>query len=256
MEWQDHGLIIGARRHGETSLILEAMTAAHGRHLGLVKGGRSRRLQPVLQVGNSVRLVWRARLEEHLGMFFVEPTRLRTAGLLEDAEALHAMGLIAALLRLIAEREPHPALYDFALFIADHLADTNFLAELVARFEAKLLAETGFGLDLSRCAATGAADDLIYVSPRSGRAVSRAAGEPYRDRLLALPAFLRIESKDPLRPPAGDLQAAFALTGFFLRRDLFEPRGELLPSARDAYLAAFSKRTLAAGSKRLYWHSF
>lgn len=241
MEWQDHGLIIGARRHGETSLILEAMTFDHGRHRGLVKGGRSRRLLPLLQVGNSARFTWRARLGEHLGMFSVEPTQLRTALLLEDAEALHAMGLIANLLRTTAEREPHPALCATAHDIADRLFDKNLLAERLVRFEIQILSETGFGLDLARCAATGGADDLVYVSPKSGRAVSRAAGAPYRERLLALPAFLRGEAG--LGPPSpDDLCAGFALTGYFLRRDLYEPRGEEMPAARSAYLATFGKR--------------
>lgn len=241
MEWQDHGLIIGARRHGETSVVLEAMTATHGRHLGLVKGGRSPRLQPLLQVGNSARFVWRARLAEHLGLFSVEPTILRTAGLLDDAEALHAIGLVAGLLRLVAERDPHPSLCESALFIADHLADKDLLAELLVRFEAEILAETGFGLDLDRCAATGVTEGLVYVSPRSGRAVSEAAGEPYRARLLPLPAFLR-QALETERPPPAELRAGFTLTAYFLRRDLFEPRGEPLPAARDAYLAVLTKR--------------
>lgn len=242
MEWQDNGLIIGARRHGETSVILEAMTSAHGRHLGLVKGGRSKRMQPFLQVGNSARFVWRARLDEHLGTFSIEPTQLRTAGLLDNAEALHAIGLVAGLLRLVAERDPHPTLCEAALLIADHLNDEDCLAELLVRFEAAILTETGYGLDLEHCAATGVTDDLIYVSPKSGRAVSKAAGEPYRARLLPLPAFLRGAIEAP-RPSPADIRAGFTLTEFFLRRDLFEPRGEALPTARGAYLAALSKRS-------------
>jgi DNA repair protein RecO (recombination protein O) len=242
MEWQDHGLIIGARRHGETSLILEAMTFDHGRHRGLVKGGRSRRLLPLLQVGNSARFTWRARLGEHLGLFNVEPTQLRTARLLEDAEALHAMGLVASLLRMTAEREPHPALCATGHDIADHLFDRDLLAERLVRFEMQILAETGFGLDLARCAATGSTEHLVYVSPKSGRAVSLAAGAPYRERLLALPAFLRSAAGNSA-PSLADLWTGFALTGYFLRRDLYEPRGEEMPAARSAYLAAFGKRT-------------
>ena len=126
MEWRDEGLIIGVRKYGETSVIVEAMTRAHGRHLGLVKGGRSRRMQPFLQAGNSAELVWRARLDEHLGAFAVEPTQLRTARLMASAEALHAIGLISALLRLIAERDPHPELYEAAILIADHIEDEYY----------------------------------------------------------------------------------------------------------------------------------
>jgi DNA repair protein RecO (recombination protein O) len=142
---------------------------------------------------------------------------------------------------MTAEREPHPALCATAHDIADHLIDTDLLAERLVRFEMQILAETGFGLDLARCAATGSTDQLVYVSPKSGRAVSLAAGAPYRERLLALPAFLRGGTGIGAPSPA-DLWAGFALTGYFLRRDLFEPRGEEMPEARSAYLATFRKR--------------
>ncbi len=241
MEWREEGLILGVRKHGETSVILEAMTRTRGRHLGLVRGGRSRRMQPFLQPGNGANLVWRARLDEHLGLFTVEPTRLRTARLMESAEALHAIGLIAALLRTLAERDPHPALYDAAVFIADHLEDEQAPA-LIVRLELDLLREAGFGLDLTRCAATGGAEDLAYVSPKSGRAVSLAAGEPYRGRLLPLPAFLIADAPEEAPQPA-DVRAGFRLTEFFLHRDLFGPRGLSLPEARAAYLAELSKRS-------------
>lgn len=242
MEWRDEALIIGVKKHGETSVILETMTRAHGRHLGLVRGGRSKRMQPYLQAGNSALLVWRARLDEHLGMFAVEPTILRTARLMASAEALHAVGLMAALLRLIAERDPHPALFETATFISDNIDNAEGLPELLVRFEAAILAEAGFGLDLTQCAATGAATELVYVSPKSGRAVSRTAGEPYRGRLLPLPAFLRDEVAAK-NPPPGEIRDGFRLTEFFLMRDLFGPRGLALPQARSAYLAELAKRS-------------
>ena len=254
MEWRDEGLIIGVKRHGETSVIVEAMTRAHGRHLGLVKGGRSRKRQPFLQPGNSAELVWRARLDEHLGCYSIEPTRLRAARLLQSAPALHAAGLIGALLRLIAERDPHPALYDAATFIADHIEDQR-LPALLVRLEVEILREAGFGLDLSRCAATGDTDNLAYVSPKTGRAVSMAAGEPYRARLLPLPPFLRNEvarqqivAEQALgdeawqNPPPADVWDGFRLTEYFLARDVFGPRGLGLPQARTAYLAELAKR--------------
>jgi DNA repair protein RecO (recombination protein O) len=241
MEWQDEALVTGIKRHGETSVILEVMTAEHGRHLGLVKGGRSRRMQPLLQVGNSARVVWRARLDEHLGLFMVEPTVLRTQMLLASEEALHAMSHVAALLRLLAERDPHKRLYEAASRIADRLASPEQLAELLVAFEATLLAETGFGLDLGSCAATGTTENLVYVSPRTGRAVSQAAGEPYKAKLLPLPAFL-LGPTDRAGPAPADLSAGFSLTEFFLARDLFGPRGEALPAARGAFLAALGKR--------------
>lgn len=241
MEWRDEGLIIGVKKHGETSVILEAMTSAHGRHLGLVRGGRSKRMQPYLQTGNSALLVWRARLDEHLGTFAIEPTVLRAARLIESAEALHAIGLVAALLRLLAERDPHPALFETATLIADQIGDAEALPQLLVHFETAILAETGFGLDLAYCAATGATADLVYVSPKSGRAVSSAAGEPYKGRLLPLPAFLR-GAPSANAPPPEEIRDGFRLTEFFLMRDLFGPRGLPLPLARGAYLAEFIKR--------------
>jgi DNA repair protein RecO (recombination protein O) len=246
MEWRDEGLIIGIRKHGETSVILEAMTFSHGRHLGLVRGGRSRRLQPVLQPGNHVSLTWRARLDEHLGLYAIEMTEPRAGRLMANGAALHGLNLLAALLRLLAEREPHPSLYEAATLIADHL-DEKIAPALLVRFELAILAELGFGLDLVRCAATGGTEDLIYVSPKTGRAVSRQAGAPYRDRLLRLPGFLRndaiIES-----PAPGDLRDGFELTAYFLQRDVFAPRGLDLPDTRRAYLAEVAK--LAAGRSR------
>jgi DNA repair protein RecO (recombination protein O) len=242
MEWRDDGLIIGVKKYGETSVIVEAMTRAHGRHLGLVKGGRSRRMQPFLQAGNNAEFVWRARLDEHLGIFAVEPTKLRTARLMASAEALHAVSLIAALLRLIAERDPHPALFETVMLVADHIDDLGLLPALLVRFEVEILAETGFGLDLAHCAATGRADNLVYVSPKSGRAVSEAAGAPYHARLFPLPAFLREEIATQT-PSFEDIRDGFKLTEFFLMRDLFGPRGQSLPQARSAYLAQFCKRS-------------
>jgi len=237
MEWHDDGLIIGLKKHGETSLILEAMTRAHGRHLGLVRGGRSKRWQPLLQPGNSVELVWRARLDEHLGLYAVEVTQPRAANLMASALALHGLNHLSALLRLLAERDPHPDVYEAALRIADDLGDAGATPAALVRFEFAMLTELGFGLDLSRCAASGAIEDLIYVSPKSGRAVSRASGAPYHERLLPLPGFLREQTA----AQAADVAAGFRLTGYFLERDVFAPRGLKMPEARSAYLAELAK---------------
>ena len=242
MEWHDEGLIIGVRRHGETSVILDAMTLEHGRHLGLVKGGRSRRMQAMLQPGNGGSLTWRARLDEHLGLYSIEATDLRASRLMADAAALQGLNLLSALLRLLAEREPHAALYRAAVLIADHLDNVNVAPAALARFELAMLAELGFGLDFSCCAATGVQENLIYVSPKSGRAVSAAAGEPYRERLLPLPAFLHRESADA-RPQLDDIANAFSLAAFFLARDVFGPRGLGLPEAQMGYLTALKKRS-------------
>ena len=236
MQWSDEGIIIGTRRHGETSLIVELMTPAHGRHLGLVRGGRSRRQQPILQPGNSVAAIWRARLDEHLGTYTVEPTHQRAARLIESAAGLYGIQMLGGLLRLLPERDPHPRLYEGLAAILDWFGEPLMAGALLARFELGLLDDLGFGLDLERCAATGTNDDLAYVSPKSGRAVSRSAGEPYGDRLLKLPRFLLDPaSAAPAEPQ--ELAQAFALTGYFLARHVFEPRGIEPPEARERFIA-------------------
>jgi DNA repair protein RecO (recombination protein O) len=240
MEWRDEAIVIGVRRHGETSAIVELMTRSHGRHLGLVRGGRSKQMQPVLQQGNGVEVVWRARLEEQLGSFTIEPTALRTSAILASAQALQGIDLVGVLLRLLPERDPHAALYEAADLIASHLHEPLIGPALMVRFELMILAELGFGLDLTTCAATGTTEDLVHVSPKSGRAVSRAAGAPYRDRLLGLPAFL-IGSATPPQP--ADIADGFRLTGFFLDREVFAPRGLTMPETRRAYIEAVARIT-------------
>jgi DNA repair protein RecO (recombination protein O) len=237
MEWFDEGIVLGTRKHGEANAILELMTSAHGRHLGLVRGGAGARLRPILQPGNLVAARWHARLDEHLGHFVVEGLDLRAASFLSMAHAVHGVTYLAALCRLLPERDPHPFVFTALGDILDHLDARLHAAESVARFELNLLAELGFGLDLASCAATGTDSDLVYVSPKSGRAVSRSAGEPWHDKLLQLPQFLR-DADATFTPGSDDMSAAFALTGFFLARDVLEPRGLSLPEARQHFLAA------------------
>ncbi|PIP00840.1 DNA repair protein RecO [Pleomorphomonas carboxyditropha] len=234
MEWVSEALLIGLRPHGETSAVIEVMTPDYGRHLGLVKGARSRRLQPVLQAGNSLLVTWRARLETHLGLFSVELSEARAARLMESAAGVFGVQIVAGHLRLLAEREVHPGLYRAAITLLDHLDGFLQSAALVARFELMLLDELGFGLDLTRCAATGRTDDLRFVSPKSARAVCGDAGAPYADRLLSLPAFLLPGADDT--PDAADVAAALKLTGFFLDRHVAGPRAIDLPSARAQML--------------------
>jgi DNA repair protein RecO (recombination protein O) len=238
MQWTDEGIVLGVKRHGETSGILEVMTRAHGRHLGLVRGGFSSRMKPILQPGNSVSATWRARLDEHLGNFTVEPLNLRAANFFAASHAVYGVTHLAALMRLLPERDPHEGLHDELATILDALDDASAAAPMVVRFELQLLAELGFGLDLARCVATGAGTDLLYVSPKSGRAVSREAGEPWADRMLRLPAFLREEEAIA----AGrDIADGFALTGFFLSRHVLEPRGLALADERAHFIAALSR---------------
>jgi DNA repair protein RecO (recombination protein O) len=236
MEWSERGLILGCRKHGETSVILELMTRAHGRHLGVVRGGRSKTMQPVLQPGNEVEAVWRARLEEHLGLYAVEPAALRTDLLLSSPQGLHGVGLLGALLRLLPERDPHPGLYDRAQALLAHMT-TAMAPALFVHFELALLAELGFGLDLDQCAATGTQDELIYVSPKSGRAVCREAGAPWAERLLPLPGFLRAAPGAAVERE--QVRNGLRLTEFFLQRDVFGPRGLKAPDSRAAFIACF-----------------
>ncbi|WP_349360444.1 DNA repair protein RecO [Stappia sp.] len=243
MEWSDEGIILATRRHGESSLILEVMTRARGRHLGLVRGGRSRRQQATLQPGNTVSLVWRARLDHHLGTFTAEAVTLRAADLMRAASGVYGLQAVAALLHLLPERDPHPQLHAGLETILAHLHAPDVAGPLMVHFELQVLADLGFGLDLSECAATGTTDDLVYVSPKSGRAVSRSAGLPYHDRMLPLPAFLNEASRASGRSSAGDvdpatLADAFRLTGFFLNRHVYEPRGLAPSPARDGFIEA------------------
>jgi DNA repair protein RecO (recombination protein O) len=229
--------VLGVRRHGEANAIAEVMTRAHGRHLGLVRGGAGSRLRPILQPGNEVRLEWRARLDEHLGHYTVEGLRLRAGEFMVAAHAAYGITHMAALCRLLPERDPHEDVHDMLVAILGHLHERPIAAALVARFELQMLAELGFGLDLEQCAATGATADLAYVSPKSGRAVSRLAGEPWRDRMLRLPAFLT-PGWDEAAPSVDALSDAFALTGFFIQRHVLEPRGIPMHDARASFINA------------------
>ncbi|MGQ0686604.1 DNA repair protein RecO [Bradyrhizobium sp.] len=241
MEWTDEGIVLGVRRHGESSAIVELLTRAHGRHLGLVRGGAGSRMRPLLQPGNGVRAVWRARLDEHLGTYVIEGLRLRAGALLASSHAVYGVTHLAALARLLPERDPHEDIYDMLEHTLDDFDDAGGAAAHVVRFELAMLAECGFGLDLSSCAATGATAELVYVSPKSGGAVSRSAGEPWRDRLLRLPAFLREGEGGANAVSDEDLQDGFRLTGMFLHRHVLEPRGQGHSDAREGFVNAVLK---------------
>ena len=230
MEWRDEGVILSVRRHGETSAIAEILTAGHGRVMGLVRGGRSKQQRPVLQAGNTVQAVWRARLEEQLGTFVLEPLDLKAGAIMEEPFRLAGLATLSALSQLLPEREPHPRVYEALRIVLDAIDNDAVWPALLVRWELGLLDELGFGLDLSKCAATGVRDGLVYVSPKSGKAVSAAAGEPFRDRLFGLPAFLR---EGGAAAPAGDIIEGLKLAAFFLDRHLFEPRGVTFPEQQD-----------------------
>jgi DNA repair protein RecO (recombination protein O) len=243
MEWTDDGIILGVRRHGEGSVIVELLTRNHGRHLGMVRGGTSARMRPVLQPGNTVRAVWRARLDEHLGNYVLEGLQFRAAAMLTSSHAVYGVTHLASLARLLPERDPHEGIYDRLEAMLNGFDDIGLTAMQIARFELAMLAELGFGLDLSACAATGTTEDLIYVSPKSGIAVSRSAGEPWRDRLLRLPVFLRDDDHGTDQTPSDDdLRDGFTLTGMFLLRHVLEPRGQMHSDARAGFISAVLRK--------------
>jgi DNA repair protein RecO (recombination protein O) len=237
MEWRDEGVILAVRSHGETSAIAEIFTLEHGRCLGLVRGGRSRHMRPVLQAGNLVSLLWRARLEEHLGNFTLEPMSLRAGLILESSLRLTGLGSLTAVAQVLPEREPHPRLYHALRIVLEAIDRDELWPALLVRWEMGLLDELGFGLDLSQCASTGQVDELIYVSPKSGKAVSRVAGAPYHDRLFGLPEFLKGGSG----ASPEDVKSGLKLTGYFLERHVFAPRNIAVPQARIMLEQALAK---------------
>lgn len=238
MEWRDEGVILSVRRHGETSAIAEILTSAHGRVMGLVRGGRSKQQRPVLQAGNAVQAVWRARLEEQLGTYTLEPLDLKAGAIMEEPFRLAGLATLTALSQLLPEREPHPRVYEALRIVLDAIDHDAVWPALLVRWELGLLDELGFGLDLSKCAATGSREELVYVSPRSGKAVSAGAGEAFRDRLFSLPAFLR---EGGAAAPGPDVIDGLRLAAYFLDRHLFEPRGVKFPEQQDWIIRALAE---------------
>lgn len=242
MQWTDEAIVLATRAHGETSAVAELFTKTHGRYLGLVRGGRSRRMRPVLQTGNIVVAQWRARLSEHLGSYSIELLEPHAARVIHDRPALAGLDTLMALSRLLPERDPHSELYDATKIIIAALSEGEHWPALLVRWEMALLDELGFGLDLSTCASTGATSDLVYVSPKSGRAVSREAGEPYIDKLLALPAFLNAANSGFSPPGRIEILEAYRLTAFFFERHIWGPRGIKPPQSRDRLVASLSQQ--------------
>jgi DNA repair protein RecO (recombination protein O) len=233
MRWADDGIFLLGRPQGETSVIADIFTRGNGRAHGLVKGGRSRRIRPILQTGNGLKVEWRARLDDQLGVYTVELTEATAARVLDDKLSLAGVMALAALLQVLPERDPHPKLFDAAFECLKAAGSEEFPAAIV-RFELRFLDELGFGLDLSKCAATGRSDGLAYVSPKSGQAVTREAGEPYRDKLLPLPTFLT-SSAVADAPSRSDLADGLAMTGYFLAWHVFGETNKPLPKAREEF---------------------
>jgi DNA repair protein RecO (recombination protein O) len=241
VEWTDDAIVLGAKPFGETQALAEVFSRNHGRAGAIVHGGASRRMKPVLQRGNVVQVTWKARTADQLGYFapmeLMEPYAART---LDDPSALAAVSAAVDLIRAGAiERQPYPGIYDALNVLLEALGAPEIWPAIYTRFELGLLAELGYGLDLGACALTGVTDDLAFVSPRSGRAASRSAGEAYADKLLRLPPFIA----DPSAPlDEGDVADAFALTGWFLERRIFDRQGQGMPDSRRRLIEALGHR--------------
>lgn len=233
MNWNDTGFVLSSRKHGETSAIIDVFTRENGRHAGLVRGGVGRKLRPVLQSGNLIDVEWHGRLEDHLGTYTVEALDSRAAELMEDRLSLAGLNSICAMCReCLPEREPFALLWDVFGIVMQTLDDPEIWPALYVKWEAGLLSALGYGLDLSSCAATGGNDNLTHVSPRSGRAVSAAAAEPYLDKLLALPGFMR--GHNTATPE--DVMAGLNLTGYFLETRVQWNVNKTLPDARNVMI--------------------
>lgn len=239
MEWRDTGIVLSARRYGESGILLSLLTAERGRHHGLVRGGAGKSARGLYQPGNVLSVLWKARLEEQLGLFSCELLEATAAAVLGDADRLAALSSACALTEaVLAERDPHQTLYDASLALMavlslDGPAEARAWAEAYVQWELLVLAEMGFGLDLSACAATGGTERLAWVSPKTGRAVSSEAGQPYADKLFPLPSFLTnaAEAATPV-----DILKGLRLSGWFIERYLLEPHHRRLPPARDRLL--------------------
>ena len=237
MDWSAQGFVISVRPHGETSAIVNVFTREQGRHAGLVRGGRSRRMRPILQAGNRVHIDWQARLSEHLGHFVIEAVDARAAIIMQDRRALAALNSISALLmEALPEREVHHGLFQVYEILLDNMDDEAVWPALYVRFEVALLQALGYGLDLDSCAATGSKDNLTHVSPRSGRAVCEEAAQPYIDKLYRLPGFLNgnAQINDT------DIADGLSLSGYFLESRIFHAMNKPMPDARIRFVEELS----------------
>jgi DNA repair protein RecO (recombination protein O) len=244
MDWRDQGILLSSRRHGESAAIIDVFTLDHGRHAGVVRGGASRKIAPILQPGAQLDVTWRARLEDHIGSYTVEPLRSRAAAM-SDRQALAGLNAVTALLAFaLPEREAHPALYARSTTLLDLLGDQDIWPLAYLQWELALLEESGFGLDLSTCAVLGhGANDLSYVSPRTGRAVSQAGAGAWADRLLPLPPCLLGHGP----APDHEIVEGFRTTGHFLREHLATAMGHKpLPEARQRFVDGFIRKVTSS----------
>lgn len=239
IEWRDEGALLSVRPFGETSVIIEIFCAEHGRHAGVVRGGTSRKIAPALQPGAQLSVTWKARLDSHLGSFTIEPVRSRAAVAMGDRLALAGLNAVCALLAMVLpEREAHHTLYDRTIGLLDLLGQSDVWPLAYLRWEQALLEDMGFGIDLSACAVRGTNEDLAFVSPRSGRAVSRQAAGEWADRLLPLPPVLAGQGD----ASNADILIALRTTGHFIEHRLVRGMGDRpVPAARARLLDAIAR---------------
>ncbi|MEO9862467.1 MAG: DNA repair protein RecO [Yoonia sp.] len=239
ISWTDDAALLATRPFGETSVIIEVFSEEHGRHAGVVRGGTSRKVAPLLQPGAQLSVTWKARLDQHLGSFTVEPIRSRAAAAMGDRLSLAGLNAVCGLLTMVLpEREAHAPLYDRTMGLLDLLGQTDIWPLAYLRWEQALLEEMGFGMDLSACAVRGVNEDLAFVSPKSGKAVSRDAAGEWADRLLALPPVLA--GKGDATPD--EIVKALATTGYFIENRLIKSLGDRpMPAARARLLDAIGR---------------
>jgi len=246
MDWTDEGITLGARAHGESSAIATVLTKAHGRHLGLVRGARSKTRAPALQPGSLVDVKWRGRLEEHLGTFTVEPRKIHAHSILSEPLELSALSSACALAEaVLPERETHLSVYEGLLIFLETLTDRAVWPAVLVKWEVGLLKDLGYGLELDACAVTGAVEELTHVSPRTGRAVSAEEAAPYAGKLFPLPGFLR---DAPNVPGVKDVLDGFRITGHFIERRLLAPHDKPIPEARSRFLERLRRFHEAGGT--------
>jgi DNA repair protein RecO (recombination protein O) len=230
MDFHEEAFVLSARSHGDTGVVVDLLTETQGRRGAYVAGGASRKMKPFLQPGSRVLVDYRARTSDHLGTARLEAVGEGVSGLFDDPLALTGLTAATAVAQgALPEREPHPGAFLAFEALMSAFQIPSVWPAIFVRFEAGLLEDLGFGLDLSRCAATGTMDDLIYVSPRTGRAVSREAGAPYADKMLKLPPFM-LGAQAGLGE--GDVGAGLDLTGHFLEQFVFHPQNRPIPEAR------------------------
>jgi DNA repair protein RecO (recombination protein O) len=238
--WSCDAIALSARKFGENDAILDVFTPDKGRASGLVYGGAGKTKRAMLEPGTRLHVAWKSRNDEQLGFFeTLEPRARGPADLMDDPAALAALSATASLLLAATpERASSLGLYEATEILLNALSDTHNWPALYIRWEMGLLSELGFGLDFSKCALTGSMEDLAWVSPKTGRAASRSAGEPFADKLLVLPPFLLGAQNKPM---SGDVADGFALTGHFIARELLDPLRKTMPDARARLIFSLGK---------------